>query len=297
MKILIVGLVKNFQVLRLTEEGEKRGHTVDACKTGDLIIYSDKRIFNPKISGLDITSYDLIYSFATKRRWEWYLTFLYLSKKYKTKVVNQRIIDKKSGVFLTPISIIDYYRQTKSRIDYPKSVTFYTTKGIPEIKEKIKFPMIVKSSVGKQGKLVFKVDDEKEIEEKIRQLQVTKDAIVAREFIPNDGDVRVFTIGYKAIGAMKRTPKEGEFRSNISQGGSGLVFDLEKHQEVAKLAEKEARITKTDIAGVDVIINKETNKPYILEINSNPQFQGLEKYTGLNIAGKIIEYFEELVSR
>ena len=61
-----------------------------------------------------------------------------------------------------------------------------------------------------------------------------------------------------------------------------------------ELAEKAAQITKTEIAGVDIIINKETGELYILEVNPAPQFEGLEKYTGVNVAVTIIEYFESL---
>ncbi|BCX15035.1 MAG: hypothetical protein KatS3mg088_718 [Patescibacteria group bacterium] len=60
---------------------------------------------------------------------------------------------------------------------------------------------------------------------------------------------------------MKRMPtREGEFRSNISQGGKGESFDLEKYPEIKDLAEKAAKVTRTEIAGVDIIINKSTGK-------------------------------------
>lgn len=294
MKILIVGLTKNYQFKRLKEEGKKRGHIVDGVKTDDLTIYSDKNTFDPKIVDRDISSYDLIYSFATKRRWEWYLTFIYLNRKYSTKIINRRIVSRDSGVFLAPISLVDYYRQTQNKIDYPASVTFYSQKAMDTILVRLNFPIIVKSSVGKQGRLVFKVEDKKDLMAKIGILENEKDAIVAREFIPNEGDLRIFVVGYKAVAAMKRIPKEGDFRSNISQGGRGEKFDFTKHAQIKKLAEIEAKTTGTEIAGVDVIINKDTGKPYILEVNANPQFEGLEKYTGVNVAQKIIEYFETI---
>ena len=154
--------------------------------------------------------------------------------------------------------------------------------------------MIIKTAEGRQGKGVFKVDSKVELEKAVEELPQESPAFVVREFIPNDGDIRIFTIGYKAIGAMKRTPREGDFRSNISQGGSGEPYELDKYPEIKELAEKVSKITKTEIAGVDIIIHKETGKPYILEVNPGPQFTGLEKYTGVNAAGEIIKYFEKL---
>jgi glutathione synthase/RimK-type ligase-like ATP-grasp enzyme len=120
---------------------------------------------------------------------------------------------------------------------------------------------------------------------------------VIREYIPNDGDIRVFCVGYSAIGAMKRTPPKGDFRSNISVGGSGTEYDLSKNPKVKEIAEKFSRVMELEIAGVDVMIHKDIGEPYILEINPGPQFMGLEKYTKTNAALEIIKYFEFLYKK
>src|SRR3972149_5991815 len=94
MKILIVGLVKNDQLKRLQEEGKKRGHQIDGAYASELLIYSDSQKFVPSLRKNEFEKYDLIYFWAVgKRRWEWYTTALYLHQKYKTKIVNQKIID------------------------------------------------------------------------------------------------------------------------------------------------------------------------------------------------------------
>jgi ribosomal protein S6--L-glutamate ligase len=136
-----------------------------------------------------------------------------------------------------------------------------------------------------------------EIEKIIKENKEISPSFIIREFIPNDGDIRVFTVGYLAIGAMKRIPPEGDFRSNISLGGTGENYELEKYPKVKLLAEKAAEITGTEIAGVDIILHKETGNPYILEVNPGPQFTGFEKYTGVNAALEIIKYFEILHSK
>ena len=120
-------------------------------------------------------------------------------------------------------------------------------------------------------------------------------SVVVREYIPNDGDIRVFIMGGKAIGALARRPKEGDFRANISQGGSGDVFDLETRPDVREIAEKMAAACGLAIAGVDIMLNKETGAPYVLEVNESPQIEGFEKYTGVNAAKAMIEYFVSLV--
>lgn len=291
MRILVVGLVKNPQVIRLREEAEKRGHTLEGCYAWDLTIEASTDSFVPSLHGKELESFDLIYLWAVgKRRWEWYTTVLYLAQKYKTIIVNRKIIDPTHHYYLSPA--IDYLRQTEHKLPYPSSTIVFSSKGLEKISLDYGFPLIVKIPDGRQGKGVFKVEDFSHLKEVVDEITNGGKACVIREFIPNDGDIRIFTVGYKAIGAMARTPKEGDFRSNISQGGTGGNYDLDLNPVVRDIAEKASQITKTEIAGVDIIVNKKDGKPYILEVNPGPQFTGFEKYTGINAAEEIIRYFE-----
>jgi len=295
MKILIVGLVKNNQLKRVKEEGEKRGHIVEGCYARDLSILCNESEFKPILRGKEINEYDLIYLWAVgKTRWEWYSTVRYLNEKYGTKIVNGKIIDPSYLYYLT--SAVDYLKQIEEDIRFPKSAILFSSKRIDDVINNFDFPLILKMSGGRQGKNVFLLNSQEELVKKIQDLKEEKNAFVIREFIPNDGDIRIFTVGYKAIGAMKRIPtKKGEFRSNISQGGRGERFDLKKYPEIKEIAEKMSKITRTEIAGVDIMIHKKTGEPYVLEINPGSQFTGLERYTGVNAALEIIKYFEKVL--
>lgn len=295
MKILIVGLVNNPQLDRLKQEASKKGHQLDGCYSSDLTITTSPQQFTPLLKNKNLTSYDLIYLWAiSKRRWEWYTTAHYLHQKHNTKIVNQKILDPSYLYYLSPAS--DYLKQFENQLPFPKSTIVFKAKSVDHIIKDYTFPLIVKNSNGRQGRGVFKVNSITELKTAILQgsQQNTSPSFIIREFIPNDGDIRVFTIGYQAIGAMKRTPKSDDFRSNISQGGSGASFNLSSHPQVKNIAEKLSRLTQTEIAGVDIMLHKKTNQPYILEINPGPQFTGFEKYTGTNAAQKIINYFESL---
>lgn len=291
MKILIVGLVKNHQLLRLREEAGKKGHTVEGCYASDLVIEAGADNFAPRARGKTLESYDLIYLWALgKRRWEWYTACLYLAEKHKTRIINRKTVEPDYHYYLSPAA--DYLRQTENKLPYPRSVIVFSSKGLRDVLAGYNLPLIVKVSDGRQGRGVYKVETYEEMARVVREITKEKKACVIREFIPNKGDIRVFTVGYRAIGAMARTPKEGDFRSNISQGGAGAKYDLGANPLVREIAEKASRITRTEIAGVDIIINKKTGKPYILEVNPGPQFTGFEKYTGINAAAAIVEYFE-----
>lgn len=295
MKILIVGLSTHPQIKRLQEEAEKRGHEVVGCYTSELVISASQNDFNVSLRG-DPINHDLIYFWAVgKRRWEWYVAAEFLNKSRGTVIVNRKAIEADYNYFLTPAN--DFLKQNEEKLLFPKSSIVFSPKSVDSVVSEYSFPVVVKSTTGHQGKSVFLVNDREELRNKVKEITVDAPAAVVREFIPNDGDVRIFTVGYKAIGAMKRSPtKEGEFRSNISVGGRGENFDLSARPDVAKIAEKLSKITRTEIAGVDIMIHKETGDPYILEINPGPQFMGLEKYTDTNAALEIIKYFEQLKS-
>lgn len=293
MKILIVGLVKNYHFERLREEGEKQGFQIEGCYSDSLVITSDKDNFEAKLVDREF-DYDLIYLWAfSKRRWEWITACDYLNKTKGTIIVNKKLIDPSYQYYLTPA--IDYWKQKEAGLPFPKSVVFNSPKRLDYVLDNLNFPFILKPTEGRKGKNVFKVNSEKEAEDAIAQMEETN-AYVARELIPNDGDIRVFTVGYKAIGAMKRTPKEGDFRSNISQGGSGAAYDLSQNPKVQEIAERLSETVQTQIAGVDIIVHKDTGEPYVLEINPGPQFEGLEKFTDINAAEEIVKYFKSLVN-
>jgi RimK family alpha-L-glutamate ligase len=301
MNILIVGLVNNPQLLRVIEEGKKRGHEVFGCYVSDLIIEASTDNFSVSLKSSPsaikrppVSDFDLIYLWSVgKRRWDWYVASEYLNKNHGTIIVNSKVIDNNYNYYLASSS--DYLKQTENKLPFPETAVIFSVRSVDNVIGKFRFPLIVKISEGRQGKGVFKVNDLEELKVKVKELLVENPSVVLRKFIPNDGDIRIFTVGFKAIGAMRRVPtKEGEFRSNISQGGRGENYNLEDNPEIKQLAEKLSEITRTEIAGVDIMINKETGKPYILEINPGPQFTGFEKYTGINAAGAIIEYFEKL---
>lgn len=290
MKLLIAGKSVSDQVDRLTEEGRKLGHKVDNCSVYDLIIKAEKGRFEPQVKGLDIKSYDLIYLLTVRRRrWEWYVACDYLNKKHGIKIVEEKEIDDNIKIYQTATA--ELHKQVEEGINFPKTTVIVDDDSLEEALSDFEFPVIIKNSYAHRGLGIHKVDSLKEAEDVVGEDKKSKSFLI-REFIPNDGDIRVFTIGFKAIGAMRRIPPKDDFRSNISVGGTAESFDLNRNPQIREIAEKMAKINRTQIAGVDVMIHKETKEPYVLEINRSPQFAGLEKYTGINVASKIIRYFE-----
>jgi len=119
--------------------------------------------------------------------------------------------------------------------------------------------------------------------------------VILQEFIAEAGgaDIRAFIVDGQVVGAMKRQGKEGEFRSNLHRGGDVRIIKLTRAEKsTALLAAKSMGLA---IAGVDML--QSTRGPMVLEVNSSPGLEGIEKATGVDIAGKIIEYIERSVRK
>lgn len=105
-------------------------------------------------------------------------------------------------------------------------------------------------------------------------------------------DTRVFVVGGKVLGGMVRKARKGEFRSNIHRGGTGRVATLT--EEDKQISIKAAVVLGLEVAGVDVLHTK--HGPAVMEVNSNPGFEGFEANTGVNVARAIIEHAVKVAS-
>jgi RimK family alpha-L-glutamate ligase len=115
-----------------------------------------------------------------------------------------------------------------------------------------------------------------------------KKTLIVQEYLGDQPgeDLRVLVIGGKVIGAMKRTAPDGDFRANITNGGTGSSFEIT--EEIDYIARETANTLGLAIAGVDLLFDKRGFR--VCEANSNPGFSGFEKYCGIDVADAITEY-------
>ena len=158
------------------------------------------------------------------------------------------------------------------------------------IKNNIGFPCVVKVVTGSYGEGVYLCErhrDFKKLMEFVDNLGNKKTMIVQEYMGTRPGeDLRVLVIGGKVIGAMKRTAPEGDFRANISGGGTGEGYPLT--DKIEFLARETAKVLGLDIAGIDLLFDKDGF--CVCEANSNPGFSGFEKYCGVDIADQLTDY-------
>jgi len=160
------------------------------------------------------------------------------------------------------------------------------------IQKKIGFPLIIKTLSGSQGKGVFLSENRKSFGDLMHMIEVTnpKANMIVQEFIEDSygRDLRIFTIGGRAVACMERMAPEDEFKANFSAGGT--VREYPMTPELEWLAIEASRILGLEIAGVDLLFDGEHFK--ICEVNSSPGFEGLESATGRNIPQEIFHYLK-----
>lgn len=158
------------------------------------------------------------------------------------------------------------------------------------VEKHLGFPVVVKSLSGSQGKGVFLSESRKSFADLVQLIEASNPTanIILQEFVSDSygQDLRVVTIGGRAIACMKRSSADGDFKANFSAGGSVEAYELTP--EIEWLALQASSILGLDIAGVDLLFAGDHFK--ICEVNSSPGFQGLERCCALDVASEIYQY-------
>jgi gamma-F420-2:alpha-L-glutamate ligase len=180
----------------------------------------------------------------------------------------------------------------KENLPIPKTILVNGDVDMELIEKEIGFPCVVKATSGSKGKTVHLCQTKKDFVSLMSLLASIslKKTMIIQEFVDAQPgtDLRVWVIGGKTIVAMKRTGTEGDFRANISQGGTAELFEIT--DEVDYLARETARVLGLQIAGVDLLFDKDGYK--ICEANSSPGFEGMDKYCGQDMAQRIVDFIK-----
>ena len=151
-------------------------------------------------------------------------------------------------------------------------------------------PVIIKILEGTHGNGVILADTYLSALSTIETLKTAGVKFLLQEYIKESKgtDLRVIVVGGKVVSAMKRQSKEGDFRSNLHRGGSSTKINLSYEEE--NIALRAAKAMKLGVCGIDIL--QSSRGPLVLEINSSPGLEGIEKTTEVNISEKIISYIE-----
>ncbi|SFN92186.1 30S ribosomal protein S6--L-glutamate ligase [Salegentibacter flavus] len=287
MKIKILSRNSHlYSTQRLVEAAKKRHHEVEVIDPLKCDIVIEKRKPNIYYKGGYIEGVDAViprigasvtfYGTAVVRQFEMMGAF--------TTTESESLVRSRDK--LRSLQVL-----SRAKIGLPKTVfTNYSRDVSGVIKQVGGTPLVIKLLEGTQGVGVVLAETKNAAESVIEAFNGLQARVIIQEFIKEakGGDIRAFVVDGHVVGAMKRQGKEGEFRSNLHRGGSAEVVELTDEEEIA--AVKATKAMGLGVAGVDML--QSARGPLILEVNSSPGLEGIEKATGKDIAKTIIRYIE-----
>jgi ribosomal protein S6--L-glutamate ligase len=283
----------NYSTKRLKEEAKLRGHDVKVIKYKEC--YASIEQNKPVVSyrGEDLVGFDAIIPRIASSM-----------TRYGTAIVRQF---EMTGVY-TPSSSIAITRSrdklrtlqllARAGVGIPKTVFTRNTTDFDDLIDEVgELPVIIKLARGTHGNGVVLAETKKAAKSVLQAFHVMDDDgtnILLQEFVKESAgvDIRVFVVGGKVIASMKRQSLDDDFRSNLHQGGAGESVKLT--DEERRTALKAAKAMGLSICGVDIM--RSDRGPLVLEVNSSPGF-GIEKVTGRDVAGPILDYIEQNAKR
>ncbi len=291
MNILILSQKSNlYSTKRLAEAGQKLKHRVRICDPLNLMLLLQGKIpsvFNSELSKR-ISKTDIVIPRISPSTTDYGLAVLNQLHIMQIPTVNTASTIARSRDKFRCLQLLSQHN-----IDIPKTVMI---KNVSQVDEAVKMvgglPVILKLLRGTQGTGVMLAEERESV---LNTLWGLKQTVIIQEFIEESRgkDIRAFVVGGRVVAAMKREALVGEFRSNIHRGGSGIPIDLQKEYRDAAL--EAVKVIGLEVAGVDLLESRKG--PVVIEVNSSPGFECLEKVTGRDIAQTIIEYAENRVQK
>jgi RimK family alpha-L-glutamate ligase len=270
------------EVQILSQEFEKRGYKVQYLVPSTIKVKININAFSERFEQLDPYA-ALVRGFgaAPTQKIFFRLDLLSAMEEYGIKLINSRqSLEIASDKFLTSIFL------EKHKITTPKTVICEDPEEALESFDELGGDMIIKPLYGSRGVGITRINDRGFAENVIYTLGQLNEVFYLQEFIEHfNRDIRILVIGKEAIAGMYRV--SDNWKTNIHAGARSEPLEITG--ELESLALKAAQVTKTDIAGVDII---ESERGYfVLEVNSIPGFTALQKVTDTNLAAEIVSYF------
>lgn len=179
----------------------------------------------------------------------------------------------------------------------PKTMLIRSKVDVNLVEKHLGFPVVVKTISGSQGSGVFLAENKSNFIDLLEMINAYKEnaTMILQEFVESSRgtDLRVITIGGRAVAAMKRNSGSDSFKANYSRGGTVEPYEI--NPEMEWLALETSRLLNLDIAGIDLLFDGDHYK--ICEANSSPGFEGIESCCNVNISEEIYNFLRVRLNR
>ena len=289
-KILIIagGGIKHLEPFK--REGGKLGLEVATASFSDLSYRAEGEL-KLTVKGEALEEFDVVYIRLVGKRLEDVSLLVNYAKEKGIKIVDK--VYEKSHIIRLPIAkALEVKLLSQAGVPLPKTFFAKLSEIVQKAPDIYGFPFVIKGTTGKQGHAVWSPRKKEELEalyEELKGKEKEGKRFLAQEFIKASQRNRVFVIGGVAIAAITRPTR---WRKRFSKRPALREALSPIPEEDATLAVMAANALDIDIAGVDIIHEDATKKAYVLEVNSAPRWESIEKDTGLNIEREILKFLD-----
>lgn len=280
-----------YSTRRLVEAGKERGHSVRVIDT--LRCYMNITSHHPSIhyKGESLEGFDVVIPRIGAS-----ITFYGAAVLRQFEMMNVPTINSSLAITRSRDKLRSFQLFSKRGIGLP--ITGFADSP-DDINDLIKIvggpPLVIKLVEGTQGIGVVLAETKQAAKSVIEAFLGMDAHIMVQEYIKesNGADIRCFVIDGKVVAAMRRQATPGEFRSNLHRGGKATLTKITPEERT--MAIRAAKIMGLNIAGVDLL--RSNHGPLIMEVNSSPGLEGIEKATGKDVAGTIIQFCEKYAKK
>lgn len=282
MRLLVFGSSDTKEVKWILKAAQDQGHEAKAISHYDVTVKTGReqvQFYHPEFNLLGFDAF--LFRGITAHLWEALLMarWLYQNKKI---VVDKRLATEQ----YIPTKLSTSITLSQAGLMQPKT---YKPGGIKAAKELLKdlaYPVVLKDAWGSKGQGMILAKNKNDALNWIRESKKIERPYLVQEYIPVKNDTRVFIVGDKVLGGMRRTAPKEDWRANIAVGGTAKAIKVPKEMATVALKAKDAM--KMEIVGVDILEHK--GAYYVLEVNRCPQFKGFQTSTGINVGKEIVNY-------
>ncbi|MEQ3750528.1 MAG: 30S ribosomal protein S6--L-glutamate ligase [Celeribacter sp.] len=279
----------NYSTTRLVTEGEKRGHVVEVIDTTRCYMALNALAPEVHYDGRRLPRYDAViprigasitpYGTAVIRQFE---------------TIGTYCVNGSEGITASRDKLHAHQILARHRIGMPMTAFANSPKDTGNLIGLVgTAPLIVKLLESTQGKGVVLAETKKAAESVISAFRGLRANFLVQDFVKEAAgeDIRCFVVGSKVVAAMRRTAAPGDFRSNLHQGGTAETVRITKDER--ETAIRAAKAFRLNMAGVDLL--RASDGPKVLEVNSSPGLEGIEKSSHKNVAEIIMSEVEKKV--
>ena len=287
MKIAMLARNPNlYSHKRLVEAAEAKGHTIDVINTTQCNMNITAHRPQIMYKGESLKGYDAViprigasitfYGLAVLRQFEmmgvWSLNESVAIGRSRDKLRSLQLLSRE-GLGLPVTGFANTASQAEEMIKMVNGP-----------------PVVIKLLEGTQGIGVILSNTMSSAKSVFEAFRGAKINILVQEFIKEAGgaDIRAFVVGNRVVGSMMRQGAPDEFRSNLHRGGSAQPIRITPEER--STAVRADKVMGLNVAGVDLL--RSNHGPVIMEVNSSPGLEGIEKATGTDVAGQIITFIE-----